>query len=154
MDQGGGILAFVEGADEGDARPRAAHVEVGLGERLLQRVGDHMGLRRIPEAELLDTQAPGVLGGKDHRGDPVETLLGGAEVSLAPVLSGLGPDRPPFVDDGHDGNLRRDLRVDPRVAGAVERGDVVEEDDVGLLLVQQQAGEAPRPAALGLHEDR
>ena len=92
-------------------------------------------------------------GGEDDRGDAVEPRLGGAAVALAAPLALLRPDRPPLVNDRDHRHLRRHLSVDPGVAGAVEGGEVVEQDDVGPLLLQQQPREAARPAALGLHED-
>ncbi len=93
-------------------------------------------------------------GGEDDGVDGVEGGLRGRPVALATLRVVLRPDRSPFVNDRHGRQLGRDLRLHARVASAVERSDVVDEDDVGSLLVEEEPGEAARAPALGLHEDR
>ena len=149
------VLAVVERSDEGDAAPLAVDPET-RGRRMPACSGLGMTQRtlRVARPSCSRPEVAGVPGREDDRGDVIERGLRRRAVALRFSLVVLGPDRPPLVDDGDRRQLRRDRRLDADVAGAVEGGDVVDEDDVRPLLVEQQPGEAARAPALGLHEDR
>ena len=80
--------------------------------------------------------------------------LGRAAVALGPLLSPFARIARHSWTTATVGSSGATCGPDRDEAGAVEGGDVVEEDRVGPLALEQQRREAPRPRLLRLHEDR